>query len=87
VLRRPMISCSLLCLTRPCRLARYAHLLTRLSICIAAAAARKLMEAICDKPVLRCPAGEAINPRNLSFCERVMGVGKNYNKQLDREDL
>ncbi len=45
------------------------------------------MEAICDKPVLRCPAGEAINPRNLSFCERVMGVGKNYNKQLDREDL
>ncbi len=33
------------------------------------------------------PAGEAINPRNLSFVERLTGVGKNYNKQLGREDL
>ena len=32
-------------------------------------------------------AGEAINPRNLSFQERVMGIGRNYNKQLDREDI
>jgi hypothetical protein len=32
-------------------------------------------------------AGEAINPRNLSFVERLMGTGRNYNKQLDREDL
>ena len=24
---------------------------------------------------------------NISFYERVTGVGKNYNKQLDREDL
>jgi len=31
--------------------------------------------------------GEAINPRNLSFVERLTGIGKNYNKQLDREDL
>jgi MFS family permease len=31
--------------------------------------------------------GEAINPQNISFYERVTGVGKNYNKQLDREDL
>ena len=33
------------------------------------------------------PAGEAINPRNLSVWERWTGVGKEYNKQLDREDL
>jgi hypothetical protein len=33
------------------------------------------------------PAGEAINPMNISLYERVTGVGKNYNKQLDREDL
>ena len=32
-------------------------------------------------------AGEAINPRNLSTVERLMGTGRNYNKQLDREDL
>ena len=32
-------------------------------------------------------AGEAINPRNLSLFERLTGVGKEYNKQLDREDL
>jgi MFS family permease len=31
--------------------------------------------------------GEAINPRNLSTVERLMGTGRNYNKQLDREDL
>ena len=34
-----------------------------------------------------CHAGEAINPRNLSTVERLMGTGRNYNKQLDREDL
>ena len=32
-------------------------------------------------------AGEAINPRNLSLLERLTGVGKEYNKQLDRDDL
>ena len=33
------------------------------------------------------PAGEAVNPTNLSLYERMTGVGKEYNKQLDREDL
>jgi len=33
------------------------------------------------------PAGEAVNPMNLSLYERMTGVGKEYNKQLDREDL
>ena len=32
-------------------------------------------------------AGEAINPKNLSLFEGWTGVGKDYNKQLDREDL
>lgn len=33
-------------------------------------------------------AGEAINPNNLSVFENyVLGLGKAYNKQLDREDL
>lgn len=31
--------------------------------------------------------GEAINPRNISWVEKLMGVGKHYNKQLDREDM
>jgi hypothetical protein len=32
-------------------------------------------------------AGEAINPTNISLYERLTGVGKDHNKQLDREDL
>ena len=36
--------------------------------------------------VVSC-VGEAINPMSLSLYERMTGVGKNYNKQLDREDL
>ena len=45
------------------------------------------LERQCSKSLLHTTAGEAINPRNLSTCERFLGVGKNYNKQLDREDL
>ena len=37
--------------------------------------------------MLLLPAGEAVNPTNLSLYERMTGVGKEYNKQLDREDL
>ena len=38
-------------------------------------------------PCLSSSAGEAINPMNISLYERLTGVGKDYNKQLDREDL
>lgn len=40
-----------------------------------------------SEPLNACRTGEAVNPRNLSWYERVSGVGKHYNKQLDREDL
>ena len=37
---------------------------------------------------VRWSAGEAINPKNLSLFERTaLRMGRNYNKQLDREDL
>lgn len=41
----------------------------------------------CDKHHRSAAAGEAINPRNLSWVECLLGDGKHYNKQLDREDM
>ncbi len=36
---------------------------------------------------MRPLAGEAINPRNISVVENLLGVSKHYNKQLNHDDL
>ncbi len=42
---------------------------------------------LCCHTLVPLLAGEAINPRNVSVVENLLGVSKHYNKQLDREDL